>query len=232
MTKLTGSYLISQSGNIMKVDIHVPSTTYMGRGIYRLSPTDMEFLLNEGLITLDEAYSMLLQDYLIFINDNGFSLLTPSQYRKFADLKYAPKMDEFIFNVSAKCKSTEDIQNLLESYKHVPYEEKRRWYQYLCDEYCKLYIYKDVVEFRICGSSGFDWNEVIIDDVLLNDEYDFQSNMNYRFTIMHEDSSRYKPYFVSATLTQILENDTTVMSSEDVCYSERTVTDDGELVYT
>ena len=69
MTELTGSYLISQSGNIMKVDIHVPSTTYMGRGIYRLSPTDMEFLLNEGLITLDEAYSMLLQDYLIFINN-------------------------------------------------------------------------------------------------------------------------------------------------------------------
>lgn len=234
MKRLIGSYVVSQYGELTKVDMHVPSTTYMNRGIYRLSPSDIEFLLDEQLITDNESYSMLLEDFLLYIEESGgsFSILTSAQYRQFAELKYAPKLREFFNKVSAGFREVSDIENTLSSYPKVSESDKIKWYKYLCNEFIKLYIYKDIVEFRICGDSGFDWNDIIIDDILLNDDYDFQVNSAYRFTIIHEDSKRYKPYFMSATLSQILENDSTVMSSEDIEYSTRTVEEDGSIIYT
>ena len=70
MKRLIGSYVVSQYGELTKVDMHVPSTTYMNRGIYRLSPSDIEFLLDEQLITDNESYSMLLEDFLLYIDEN------------------------------------------------------------------------------------------------------------------------------------------------------------------
>ena len=64
-TLKSGSYVSDRDGNIYDIMMHVPSTTYLGRGYLHLAPTDADFLLNQGLISYDEHY---LLSYIVMLN--------------------------------------------------------------------------------------------------------------------------------------------------------------------
>ena len=58
-----GSYVVDRKGRIYDIGMHVPSTTYLSRGIYHLALTDADFLLNQGLIDEDDATAIVLYCY-------------------------------------------------------------------------------------------------------------------------------------------------------------------------
>ena len=72
-------------------------------------------------------------------------------------------------------------------------------------------VFGNAVEFRI-SRDDYDWNKVIIDDVIL--KYDSGKPYTTRYTIMKESDNGYQEYFSNATLEDILENDGAVLSSE------------------
>ena len=55
-----GSYVVDRDGIIHDIGMHVPSTTYLGRGLVHLATTDAEFLLDQNLINKDEVLSIIL----------------------------------------------------------------------------------------------------------------------------------------------------------------------------
>ena len=82
---------------------------------------------------------------------------------------------------------------------------------YLKDNFCKISVFGNAVEFRI-SSDDYDWNDVIIDDVIL--KYDRGNPYTTRYTIMKESDKGYQEYFSNATLEDILQNDKAVLSSQ------------------
>ena len=218
-----GSYVVDRNGNIYDIGMHVPSTTYLSRGILHLSLTDADFLLSQGLITKDEATAIVLYCYKEFLEDELdiadpdeiISLTALTQFADYAETKWAPNARVILFKQNLRT-----IREIEEQLKKLPdfNQLNDKWYKYLKDNYCKVSRFGDVVEFRI-SSDGFDWNDVIIDKVILPYE---KGSGNTRYNIVKESENGYQSYFMNATLNDILENDKAVLSSE---FCDRKVVD-------
>ena len=220
-----GTWLLSRRGDLIPVTLHVPSTTWVSRGLEYLAPTDGEFLYTQGKISEEELTSIVLTNFLYYLNDNDiteYSISDVTAFNSYAELKHAPTarqiMMRFIGGTTASVKNM-----LLELTSFSALNQK--WYPFLQNNYVKVSKFNNTLEFRI-SSDGYDWNENIIDDVLLNENYDFS---RCRINIVKETAAGYKPYFQNATLDDILSNDGTVMASDKI-YDRRIV--DGIVVYS
>lgn len=215
-----GSYLVDRLGRIQPVILHVPSTTYVNRGIMHLCPTDANFFVNDGMMSNSEAVSVLVYCILEWMDNHNVSVFTVKdslQFRSYAELQYAPIFNRSVVKfLNNSKKQIVEFQNSLPDFESV----NNKFYNYALNEYCKLSILGNMVEFRIGSEDGFNWNSVIIDEVILKKGLD---QGNYRFTISRESSKGYKLYFSNATLDELLSQDKTVMSSTAF---KRTQTDD------
>ena len=208
---LSGSYLIDRDGDMYSTKLHAPSTTYLDRGLYHLAPTDAGFLYDIGEISEADAFTILafcLVEYLHNIKhlEPSFkpSMLDLTEFASWAELKHSPSIQN-IFNSRFK-----DLNgSLSESEASRFWKLDEHWYQWLRNNFVKLSIMGKIVEFRIQSTDRFDWNSVIIDDVILS--YDWKPNT--KFNILREDASGYKAYFFNATLDDILENDNVILAS-------------------
>lgn len=226
-----GSYVVDRAGNIHDIGMHVPSTTYLTRGLMHLASTDAEFLLNENLIDEKSALAILLYCYEEFLkNELGIddenkiiNLVAETQFVNYAELRHAPNVRKLFFNNRYRTISEiEDARSYLPDFDSL----NDKWYKYLQDNYVKISRYGNTIEFRISSNDGFDWNNVIIDKVIL--KYDSGKPYTTRYSIARESDKGYQEYFYNATLNDILENDKAVLSSE---YVDRKVVN-GQLRYT
>lgn len=212
-TELTnGAYLLDRTGTITPTILHVPSTTYVNRGILHLCPSDAEFLLNKGKISSDEAEIILkycVVEYLTneWNEDSSYrlSVMDATKFTNYADLKYAPKLRAmFMKMLGFQNELTQEEQDEFEALDDT-------WYEWLQNQFVKVSIFGTIAEFRISSNDGFDWNEVIIDYGILNTNLEKNSKM--RYNIVRESDKGYKPYFINATLDELLENDNVILSS-------------------
>lgn len=196
--------------------MHVPSTTYLGRGIYHLALTDADFLYKQKLIDEKEATSIVLYCFAEFLEDvcdlNDMDKVIPlsklSEFSDYAETRYAPKARAILFKQNLR--TLREVYNKLKTLPDF-FELSRKWYKYLKDNYCKISVFNDNVEFRI-SSDGFDWNKVIVDDVIL--KHDTGKPYTTKYTIMKESENGYQEYFSNATLEDILHSDKTILSSK------------------
>ena len=208
----TGSYMCDRDGNMTPVRLHAPSTTYTSRGILHLSPVDAEFLLSAGFINQEEAYSILLYCFIEYVEDeldaDTYSVMDTTKFRTWAELSYLPEMSKLL----SKLGIGGDLDELYARISDMPdFDElNNRWYAVLRDEYVKVYIVGNKVEFRINSEDGFDWNKTIIDKVICNSQYGMDSA---RISIMRESSKGYQAYFLNVTRSEILQSDKIVLSS-------------------
>lgn len=216
-----GSWLLDRNGNIVEVNLHVPSTTWSTRGLSYLAPTDAEFLLNQQLITENEARCILmynLYEYLKLSNKSECSIIDITMFSKYAELSYAPKVRSMLMSsvsrksineIESECIDFEDINNI--------------WYRFLQNNYVKVSRFGKQLEFRI-QSDNIDWNKPIIDEVLLKNDV-----KNLKISILKElPDAKCKVYFSNASLDDILEYDKTVLASRKVV-SRKIV--NSEIVY-
>lgn len=229
-TKLKqGSYVVDRKGNIYDIGMHVPSTTYLTRGIEHLASTDAEFLLEQGLINEKEATAIALYCYKEYLESFGkikdenelIPLMSLTEFSNYAEMKWARKIRSLFFKLDLR-----NLKVINETLEKLPDFDtlNNKWYQYLKDNYCKISRYGNVVEFRI-SSDDFDWNNVIIDKVIL--KYEKGDPDKTKYNIVKESAKGYQEYFSNATLDDILENDDAVLSSE---YIDRRVIS-GRLYY-
>lgn len=214
-----GAYLLSRTGRIEPTILHVPSTTYLSRGIKHLCPTDAEFLLNHGKISEEDAETILKYCVVEYMtnelgkdSDYLLSLFDVTKFTNYADLKYAPKLRAMFMKLLG-------LKNELSA------EEKREfealddaWYEWLQNQFVKVSIIGNTAEFRISSNDGYDWNPLIIDQTIL--ETNLVNNPKMRYNIVRESRKGYKAYFLNASLDELLENDTIILAST---YLERKV---------
>lgn len=209
-----GAYLLSRQGEIIPVNIHVPSTTYRDRGRIHLCPTDAEFLYRRGKISLEEALiicKICLVEFLTVdenLSDNDtISIMDMSKFNSYAELRYAPTLRKYLMNYSDKIGNvyTEGEEDIFESLNAT-------WYPWLQNNFVKVSVFNNVVEFRISSNDNFDWNNIIIDDCILRFDPSIRSSTKY--TIVRESNKGYKAYFINATIDDILENDNVVLASK------------------
>lgn len=207
----TGSYLLSSSGELIPVTLHVPSTTYLSRGIEHLCPTDAEFLLSRDEISEEEAlviYYYCLQEYL---GKDSFTLADKIRFNTYCELKYAPKLAKLVANPDSCPVNPADLAPCFD-------DINEEFYTYCKNNYAKVSVMNNSVEFRITSENNFNWNKVIIDQCILKHDHSMPSNT--RYTILRESSKGYKSYFVGATLKEILENDSTILSNTSISRRE------------
>lgn len=208
-----GAYLLTRTGEIFETVLHVPSTTYISRGIEHLCPTDAEFLLNNGKISEDEAELVLkycLVEYLTteFRKDTTYimSIFDVTSFTSYADLRYAPILRKKVLMYPGKFKNF-----VTETEANAFARLNRKWYNWLKNNFVKMSVFRNVIEFRICSEDNYDWNEVIINYGILG--ISNSNNPATRYTIVRESSKGYKAYFINATLDEVLENDNVILSS-------------------
>lgn len=206
-----GSYLLDRDGVLLKVDLHVPSTTFMEQGINYLVPTDAEFLLNQGYITPKEALSIAFHGFYEYLDEaDTYSMLKAFEYVQYAEMKYATKVKSLFLKYLPTDGSVDEIEQFFT--ETCPFSEiTDKWYKYLCNQYVKVYRYGSFVEFRISSTDGFDWNKVIIDKCILA----HTEIRGCRFEVAKQSGSNVKFYFRDATISDILESDKTVLSSTE-----------------
>lgn len=227
LTLFTGSYLLMKNGEIINTIFHVPSTTYISRGILHLCPTDAEFLLTHGKIDDKEAEVILkycLVEYLTNElrrdSDYTLSVFDITSFTGYADLRYAPTLRRMVMRYPGR------LKNILSASDEELFQQLNSvWYIWLKNNFVKVSVFRDNIEFRICSENGYNWNEVIIDYGILGIAN--SANPNTRYTIVRESSKGYKAYFLNATLDEVLENDHVVLSNT---YLRRYVVA-GELCY-
>lgn len=220
-----GTWLLSRRGDLIPVTLHVPSTTWTSRGLEYLAPTDGEFLYTQGKISEEELTSIVVTNFLHYLDDNKiteYSITDVTSFNSYAELKYAPTARQIMMRFIGG--TTTSLKNMLLDYTSFS-ALNQKWYSFLQNNYVKVSKFNNTLEFRI-SSDGYDWNENIIDDVLLNEDYDFS---RCRINIVKETTAGYKPYFQNATLDDILSNDSAVMASDKI-YDRRIV--DGNVVYS
>lgn len=209
-----GAYLLSRQGDIIPVNIHVPSTTYRDRGRNHLCPTDAEFLCEQGKISFEEALIIckvclveFLSTELNYDNNDEITIMDMSKFNSYAELRYAPTLRKYLMNYSDKIGNvyTEGEEDIFESLN-------AKWYPWLQNNFVKVSVFNNVVEFRISSNDNFDWNRVIIDDCIL--KYDPSTRSSTKYTIVRESNKGYKAYFINATIDEILENDDVVLASK------------------
>lgn len=211
----SGSYLLDRDGNIIPVKMHAPSTDYIERGIKRLSPTDADFLYSNHLISQNDMASLVAYDFFKYVEDNSitsdgeWSIFTKTKYQKFASMQYAQYAQQSFMSMFKLSGTLADIQNVLNELPD-PLSLNDKWYKYLLNQYVKISVFGTVIEFRINSEDGYDWNQAIIDDVIL--KYENQLH-NFKINVMRESSKGYKSYFMNASINDILEADKVVLSS-------------------
>ena len=225
-----GSYVVDRDGIIHDIGMHVPSTTYLGRGLVHLATTDAEFLLDQNLINKDEVLSIILYCYEEFLQDElGLTdmnaiipLKAEAEFSDYAEMRWAPDARGIFFNHHYKT-----MQEIEDARDHLPDFDalNSKWYPYLQDNFVKISRFGNNVEFRISSNDGFDWNKVIIDKVIL--KFDSGKPYTTRYSIARESDKGYQEYFYNATLEDILQNDKAILSSE---YHDRVVSN-GEVKY-
>lgn len=219
-----GTWLLSRRGDLIPVTLHVPSTTWISRGLEYLAPTDGEFLYTQGKISEEELTSIVVTNFLHYLDDNKiteYSITDVTSFNSYAELKYASTARQIMMRFIGG--TTASLKNMLLDYTSFS-ALNQKWYSFLQNNYVKVSKFNNTLEFRI-SSDGYDWNENIIDDVLLNENYDFSK---CRINIVKETAAGYKPYFQNATLDDILSYDDTVMSSTKLC--KRCVIN-GKIIY-
>lgn len=217
---LNGAYLLDRNGELYETILHAPSTTYINRGLFFLSPTDANLLYNENKISeyaVEVILSYNLQYFLEHESHSDSELLYVTQFTNWAELKYAPEARSIFMKLMQDKTEPADIDSRF-------HQLNTKWYPWLQNNYVKVSVIGKVVEFRITSDDGYDWNDIIIDNVIL--EYDWKPGT--RFNILKEDASGYKAYFFNATLDDILENDNVILSSNQI---DRKIIN-GTLVYT
>ena len=203
---LSGSYLVGRDGNLYDVVLHAPSTTFITRGIMHLSPTDAGFLYRLGKISeydVEVILSYNFEYFLVHEDHSDSAILMNSQFIEWAELEYMPAVKK-IFNKLAY--SNEQPKDVGAKF----YQLNQKWYKWLQDNFVKLSVINKVAEFRIMSDNGYDWNDIIIDDVILS--YDWKPGM--KFNILKESDNGYKSYFYNASIDDILEQDSLILSSE------------------
>lgn len=219
-----GTWLLSRHGDLIPVTLHVPSTTWISRGLEYLAPTDGEFLYTQGKISEEELTSIVVTNFLHYLDDNKiteYSITDVTSFNSYAELRYASTARQIMMRFIGG--TTASLKNMLLDYTSFS-ALNQKWYSFLQNNYVKVSKFNNTLEFRI-SSDGYDWNENIIDDVLLNENYDFSK---CRINIVKETAAGYKPYFQNATLDDILSYDDTVMSSTKLC--KRCVIN-GKIIY-
>lgn len=212
---LSGSYLVDRQGAIYEVIMHAPSTTYLNRGITFLAPTDAGFLYDLGKINKYEVEIILWYNYQRYLENEVHTrtMMDPFNFSNWAELQYTSPEISKIFHTLATSESVPA--------DYVSQFDKlnRKWYTWLKNNFVKLSVINIIAEFRITSDDSYDWNGVIIDDIILS--YDWKPNT--RFNVLKEDETGYKSYFFNATLDDILEDDGTIMSAENLVDCEREV---------
>lgn len=222
-----GAYLLGRDGRMVETQMHVPSTTFVGRGILHLVPTDAQFLLDHNKISEDDARVILdycLVEYLTDEkhHDSNYraSVMDITSFNSYAEMRYAPTLRSILLSYSNKFMnmlSLEDQQRFADI--------DNEWYSWLQNNFVKVSVFRNTVEFRISSEGGFDWNSVIIDHGILANDSSTRSTT--RYTIVRESSKGYKAYFLNATVDDILENDDAVLAS--TVFDRRIA--NGELIY-
>lgn len=204
-----GSWLLTRSGKLIETALHVPSTTYESHGLFHLSPTDAQFLYNHGRIKEDDVKvitAYCFKEYLDLHQIRKPSMIDKIKFGSFADLQYATVAQKCLNTVPTD--SLDAVKDASEGFDSL----NNRYYDMLCNRYVKVSKFGRNIEIRITSKDGFDWNDIIIDDFILKNE---QYLRNCSFTIMHEQpDGKFKSYFMSASLNDILEADKMVLSSE------------------
>lgn len=220
-----GTWLLSRRGDLIPVTLHVPSTTWTSRGLEYLAPTDGEFLYTQGKISEEELTSIVVTNFLHYLDDNKiteYSITDVTSFNSYAELKYAPTARQIMMRFIGG--TTTSLKNMLLDYTSFS-ALNQKWYPFLQNNYVKVSKFNNTLEFRI-SSNGYDWNENIIDDVLLNENYtDFS---RCRINIVKETAAGYRSYFQNATLDDILANDSAVMASTKLL---RRYIIDGKVIY-
>ena len=205
-----GSYLLSRQGKVTPVRMHVPSTTYQDRGIFHLSCVDAQFLYDTGRIDENDVaiiakycFHEFLRDELHKDEDYTPGVIDFSQFHKYGELSYAPRVSQILNKTyyTDPSLSREDIGK----FKYLDY----MWYDFLSQMYVKISVFDKSVEFRISSNDNFDWNAAIIDGVLLTYEFPY----NTKFTILRSHGTTFLAYFMNASLSEILETDNVVLST-------------------
>lgn len=202
----SGSYLLSRDGELIPVKMHVPSTTYMSRGIEHLCPTDADFLFSQDLLSDEEVvvvYFYCLLEYLGKLED--ISIGERIKFDAYCELNKTQYVRQFVKPTSICPYSIDELTELFDDIND-------EFYIYCKNEYVKVSVLNNYVEFRITSEDNFDWNRVIIDDCIL--KYNKGSQDTTKYSILRESSKGYRAYFYSATLDEILEDDDIVLSSE------------------
>ena len=202
----SGSYLLDREGRLFPVKIHAPSTTFMSRGIEHLCPTDAEFLYNQDLLSEEEVmviYYYCLLEYLGKLDN--ISIAERVKFDAYAEMNHAPAVRQILRSYLTCPYSIEELTELFE-------DIDQEFYIYCKNEFVKVSVLNNYVEFRITSEDGFDWNKVIIDDCIL--KYNKGSRDETKYSILRESSQGYRAYFYGATLDEILEDDNMILSSE------------------
>lgn len=210
---LDGSYLLDRAGTLHSTILHAPSTTFINRGLMFLSPTDADLLLKLSKISEEDVKIILGYNLKYFIEHEKHSsskLLYIAEFIDWAELKYAPTIRSRFMEFVSDDFDDSDVTKQFETLSSI-------WYKWLQDNFVKVSVINNVAEFRITSEDGYDWNDVIIDDVILS--YDWKPNT--KFSILKENDSGYRAYFYNVSLDDILENDTIILSSE---YVDRPIT--------
>lgn len=224
-TKLKqGSYVADKDGEIYDIGMHVPSTTYLGRGYLHLAPTDADFLYKHGKISEEDVAAICLYCYEEFLEDEiGISerdqmipLMAITQFADYAELKYAKDARKIFF----KYNNVRTLEELEEKMSELPdfNSLNSKWYKWLQNNFVKISKFGNTVEFRISSNDGTDWNKTIIDDIIL--KFDNGGRSKTKYNILRESDKGYQEYFFNATLNDILEQDKMVLSSE---YLDRSI---------
>jgi len=210
LTLAPGSYLLSRQGKVTSVRMHVPSTTYQDRGIFHLSCVDAQFLYDTGRIDEKDAsiiakycFHEFLRDELHKGKDYTPGVIDFSQFHKYGELSYAPRISQILNKTYYTDPSFSESDIARFDYLDT------LWYDFLSQMYVKISVFEHSVEFRICSNDNFDWNSAIIDDVLLTYEFPY----NTKFTILKSYGTTFLAYFMNASLSEILETDHVVLST-------------------
>lgn len=216
---MAGSYLVDRQGALHTTILHAPSTTYINRGLMFLAPSDADLLYELGKISDEDVEVVLAYNYKYFLENEAKadpSMITFTRFNDWAELKYAQSARRIFMKSVETILDIPDIDSRFQQLTD-------KWYPWLQNNFVKLSVINTVAEFRITSEDGFDWNDIIIDNVIL--EHDWKRGTT--FNILKEDENGYRAYFFNATMDDILEEDDVVLSST---YIDRKIID-GKLVY-
>lgn len=225
----SGSYVLDKlTGEIIPVTLHVPDTDYVSRGLKYLSVVDANFLYEQAYIDDDEAKLIVAYCYLEYIeNECAVKDTSIINTTKFINYSHANRTSLVSYIRYFQNLGYEELKECVRNSSNMSKinELNSKWYRFLFQNFCKISVFGSNIEIRI-QSDSVNWTDTIIDDFLLQ----IPGIESYRITISRENTSGYKMYFENASINDILENDSVIMSSEDLPVRKRHIKD-GEIFY-